>query len=101
MERLKLEHASALAMLFSEFHLAGYEAHFHPHPMDQSTAASICAKTGKDYYCCAWDGQAALSYGFLRGYDQGHSIPTLGIAVSPARLGLGLARYMMHHLHAE
>jgi Acetyltransferase (GNAT) family len=89
-----------LLSLFSAFHLAGYQKYFHPHNFDRATAAEICKTSGRDYFCCGWDGETAISYGLLRGFDEGYSDPSLGIATRPDRRRSAHAVNMMHHLHA-
>ena len=39
------------------------------------------------------------AYGMLRGWDEGFSVPSLGIYVAQELRGSGAARLMMEHLH--
>jgi [ribosomal protein S18]-alanine N-acetyltransferase len=74
---------------------------FHPHPSDSLTLAGICQNPGKDYYCGAFAGSAIEGYGMLRGWNEGYSEPSLGLAVSPKCQGAGLGQLLLQHLHAE
>jgi len=98
--RLAPRDVDGLSSLFTAFERAGYQKNFHPHLFDRATASEICASSGRDYYCCGWDGPVAVSYGMLRGFDGGYAVPSLGIATHPNRCRAGLARNMMHHLHS-
>lgn len=75
------------------------EAHFHPHPMTQSEAVRVCAYCGDDLYAVAISRGQVLAYGMLRGWDQGYTVPSLGIIVAPEARGTGLASIFTHFLH--
>lgn len=91
----------ALAELFQALAAAGDDRWFHPHPLDAAAAAERCRYRGRDVYCLVANGERALGYGMLRGWDEGYAIPSLGIAVHPAGRSLGIARAIMAYLHAE
>ena len=88
----------ALADLFSELDSDPY---FHPHEMDRSTAKAIAEHRGRDVYLVAWDGERAVAYGMLRGWDDGHEVPSLGVAVRASQESRGYGQAMMAALHAE
>jgi ribosomal protein S18 acetylase RimI-like enzyme len=98
--RLAPGDAKGLSSLFAAFAAADYASEFHPHSFDEATAYQICTSSGLDYFCCGWDGPTAISYGLLRGFNEGHSIPSLGLATHPDRRRLTHARDMLDHLHA-
>lgn len=88
-----------LAAFFSDLRAAGDDRFFHPHPFTAEEAARICRYAGRDlYYAAVAD--RVLGYGLLRGWDEGYDVPSLGIAVHPAARGTGIARALMHFLHA-
>jgi len=58
------------------------------------------AQHSLDLYYIAIANNEVLAYGILRGWDEGHKIPSLGIAVRKDMRGTGLARAMMYFLHA-
>jgi ribosomal protein S18 acetylase RimI-like enzyme len=72
---------------------------FHPHPFSPEEARRLCAYKGKDLYYIVSDGKSVLAYGILRGWDEGFTVPSLGIAVLPSFRGLGLGRTLMAFLH--
>jgi ribosomal protein S18 acetylase RimI-like enzyme len=60
----------------------------------------VCRYVGLDlYYVAVLEGRV-LGYGLLRGWDEGYSIPSLGIVLHPSMHGKGLGRAFMHFLHA-
>ena len=91
--------STALAELFAALRAAGDERHFHPHDLDAETARAIAGRSGEDLYYVAIDGDRALAYGMLRGWDEGYEVPSLGIAVHPEERRTGVGRLTMHLLH--
>jgi GNAT superfamily N-acetyltransferase len=89
--------AQALAEVFSDID----DAFFRPHPFTHGQAQRIANYVGRDVYALLIEGERPVAYGMLRGWDEGHTIPSLGIAVRTDCLGRGLGRMMMAHLHAE
>lgn len=98
--QLRPEHAPALADFFAGLVAAGDDRFFHPHPFTDEEAQLIAAYPGRDLYCAALAGARVMAYGLLRGWDQGYTVPSLGIAVRPDARGSGLARAFMLYLHA-
>lgn len=90
-----------LARFFA--HLASSEdaRHFHPHPFTNDAARARAGYRGLDVYCLAVADGEVLGYGMLRGWDEGYSVPSLGIALHASARGGGLARVLMLYLHAE
>jgi ribosomal protein S18 acetylase RimI-like enzyme len=89
----------AIAEFFRLLSRAGYEAWFHPHPFTDNQASWLAQYAGEDYYAMIVEDDQILAYGMLRGWDEGFSIPSLGIATNPDYRGVGLGRTMMQHLH--
>src|SRR4029077_9854772 len=74
---------------------------FRPHPMTADEARRIAHYPGRDVYLVhEVDGQA-VAYGFLRGWDEGYDVPSLGVAVRDGHQGQGHGRSMMLALHAR
>lgn len=69
-------------------------SHFHPHPLTSEEALPIASYDGQDIYI--WTEHA---YGFLRGWDEGYDVPSLGVAVATDQQGKGHGRQMMLALH--
>jgi len=92
--------ADRLGALFTALRDAGDERRFHPHPLTPEQAGAIAEAERADYFALTADGQDAVAYGMLRGWDEGFEVPSLGIAVHPGRRGEGLAGAMMEHLHS-
>src|SRR5450759_1679008 len=74
---------------------------FRPHPFTVDEAKVISCHQGRDAYTILVEEGRAVAYGMLRGWDEGYSVPSLGIAVRTSASGRGLGRSMMAHLHAE
>ncbi len=78
---------------------------FHPHPFRASEASHITkgfspqGKPTNDIFCFGFVRCEAVTYGMLRGWDEGFSEPSLGIAVHPNFRGQGLAGQMVRQLH--
>jgi len=73
--------------------------HFRPHPMDADEAWRIANLDGQDLYLLGFVGGEAVAYGMLRGWDEGYSVPSLGIGVPRDRMRQGFGRAMMLALH--
>jgi ribosomal-protein-alanine N-acetyltransferase len=92
--------ADPLADFFQSLRKEGLEKKFHPHPLTDSQARQLAHYNGLDLYYVIWDGRSVLGYGLLRGWDEGYSIPSLGIALHYSVRGMGMSELFMHFLHA-
>ena len=101
-QRLSLRHVGGLLDLLARLRDNGDEATFHPHPFTAEALEPLADPDCRDEYHVAAPGGSGpvVAYGMLRGWTEGFSVPSLGIAVDPACRGRGLARRMMRHLHA-
>src|SRR5438874_13645876 len=72
---------------------------FHPHPFDRTNAERIVNYGGKDLYYALVDTGRVLSYGLLRGWDEGYAVPSLGIFVRTEARGRGIGELTMRLLH--
>ncbi len=102
---------ASLADFFAALVAAGDERLFHPHPLTSEAAREICHHHGTttvgacDEYHIVIDTDGpggsgpVVGYGILRGWSEGFSVPSLGIAVHPDHRGRGIARRLMAHLH--
>ena len=72
---------------------------FRPHPFTPEEARRIALRSGHNMYAVMVDGDRAVAYGMLRGWDEGYARPSLGIAVRNDCQGRGFGRLMMGHLH--
>jgi ribosomal protein S18 acetylase RimI-like enzyme len=97
--RLKPEHRKTLAAFFSRIARDTTSRHFHPHTFTEEDADRICSYCGKDLYVGLHFNANFLGYGMLRGWDEGFSVPSLGIYIAPEMRGTGAAKLMMQHLH--
>ncbi len=79
----------------------GENSFFSPHAIDEASLSALSTHTGKDLYLLLVNDHCVLGYGLLRGWDEGYSIPSLGIAIHPDARGTGFAHAMMEFLHAE
>jgi ribosomal protein S18 acetylase RimI-like enzyme len=88
--------AVLLAELFAEID----QTFFRPHPLDAEQATRIAAHQGLDTYAMLLDDERPVSYGMLRGWDEGYAVPSLGVAVRTSCQGQGFGRLTMSALHA-
>jgi ribosomal protein S18 acetylase RimI-like enzyme len=72
---------------------------FRPHSFAPSGIRRIVNRKGRDIYLLLVENDTALAYGLLRGWDEGYSTPSLGIAVRTERHRQGIGRRMMLELH--
>jgi ribosomal protein S18 acetylase RimI-like enzyme len=96
---LKPVHTVALARFFARVASDPKSIHFHPHPFSDSEAEHICNYIGNDKYVGLLCGKEVFGYGMLRGWDEGFTVPSLGIYVAPDLRGTGAARLLMQYLH--
>ncbi len=88
---------AALAAFFEENNRPEVTSHFHPFPLDAETAHRLCAAPRRDRYFAAWDYDAVVGLGMLRGWDEGFAIPSFGIVVDHRHHGRGLGRALTTH----
>lgn len=88
-----------LISLFDDFQQSGVEKYFHPHPLTKEQAKIISYYLGKDLYYLFFNDENLIGYGFLRGWDKGYTVPSLGIALRQSARGKGFARLCMLQLH--
>ncbi|MBR1133267.1 GNAT family N-acetyltransferase [Bradyrhizobium iriomotense] len=96
---LKPDHTLLLTELFSRIAADPLSNRFHPHPFTATEADRICHYGGRDRYLALRIDDQLSAYCMLRGWDEGFSVPSLGIYVAPELRGSGAARLMMQHLH--
>jgi ribosomal protein S18 acetylase RimI-like enzyme len=87
----------ALATLFADVDVT----FFRPHPFTPEEAHRIATLGGWDVYALLFEQDVPVAYGMLRGWDEGYSTPSLGLAVRTSAQGRGCGRAMMNCLHAE
>jgi ribosomal-protein-alanine N-acetyltransferase len=87
-------------MFFMALESSGSAATFHPHPFTAKEAQRIALYQGSDIYLVLLEGEVVLGYGMLRGWDEGYSVPSLGITIHPKFRGRGLSRVLLQSLHA-
>ena len=75
------------------------ETFFRPHPFTPEEARLIARRSGHNLFALLVDGDRAVAYGMLRGWDDGYATPSLGVAVRDDCQGRGLGGVMMEHLH--
>lgn len=89
-----------LGALFAEIEASGENTFFHPHSFTQAEAVRLCHYTGQDLYYVLLYGELILGYSMLRGWDEGYTVPSLGLFIRARARGQGLGQLMVRHLHA-
>ena len=77
------------------------ENYFHPHPLTYEMAKNIANYEGDDLYFLQIKDNKVTGYGMLRGWDEGFTIPSLGIIIHPSFRNQGLGRDFMEFLHNQ
>lgn len=90
-----------LVVLFQALVANGDEAFFHPHPLTREYVGHLSVYKGEDLYFVQFFENKLTGYGMLRGWDEGYTIPSLGIAIHPRYRGQGLAAHFMRYLHGQ
>lgn len=98
--RLVRDDVEALSRLFADLAADPGSAHFHPHALTPAEATWVAEYPGRDLYLGVFEHGVLIGYGLLRGWDAGFTVPSLGICLAPSARGRGLARRVMHALHA-
>lgn len=67
--------------------------------MTAEEAARIAELNGRDLYLLGFVAGEAVAYGMLRGWDEGYTVPSLGIGVRRDQIRRGYGWAMMLALH--
>ncbi len=73
--------------------------YFHPHKFDYESVKSIIENKKEDIYLLFYERNMIIGYGILRGWDEGYSIPSLGILIDKSVRGSGYSRRILNILH--
>lgn len=98
--RLSADVVGPLLEFLKDLVSADEQQYFHPHSFTAQALDRIISHCKQDIYVVLMQGGKILGYGMLRGWDQGFSVPSLGIAISSKVQGQGLGRALMEFLHA-
>jgi len=97
---LKPEMEQALADFFVAIAKDDYAYYYRPYSLTPDTAKELCSLSGDDLYYVLIEKEVILGQGMLRGWDEGYSIPSLGIAIHPKAAGKGLGMMFTRFLHS-
>ena len=93
--------AEKLARFFSALVVNKDDLYFHPHPLTYEVAKKIAIYEGDDLYFLQIKDNEITGYAMLRGWDEGFTIPSLGIAIHPNFRNQGLSIKFMRFLHNQ
>lgn len=88
-----------LGQFFNEEITPRHNSFFQPHELTPYGFSQAIKGKTKDLYVFGEVDYKYVSYGLLRGWDEGYEIPSLGIMVGASYEGLGYGRRMMDYLH--
>jgi [ribosomal protein S18]-alanine N-acetyltransferase len=98
--RLRASQVEALARMLSAIDRVGESRRFHPHPFARDYLDTLCDDRLQDLYYVLATGNAVIGYGLLRGWDEGYTVPSLGLAIHPEHRRAGHGAVLMHFLHS-
>lgn len=93
--------AEKLAQFFNALVVNKDDLYFHPHPLTYEMAKKIAIYEGDDLYYLQIKDNEIAGYAMLRGWDEGYTIPSLGIAIHPNFRNQGLSIEFMEFLHNQ
>jgi len=97
--RLNPHYLTSLTNFFAEIDSPKYTDFFSPHPFNAEYAKRVCDYEGKDlYYAILQDPIKIIGYGMLRGWDEGHDIPSIGLCILREYQGSGLGKLLLQFL---
>lgn len=99
--RLTPRHVHDLVGFLARLAESGDGRLFHPHPFTRQAVEPLAAPGRDDEYHVLTAGRdgPVVAYGMLRGWEEGYTVPSLGIAVDGQWRGQGVGRRLVTHLH--
>jgi ribosomal protein S18 acetylase RimI-like enzyme len=71
---------------------AGYLRFFQPFSFDAQTIERLLSARQRDCWMGVWGPSGLVAFFMLRGFDEGYTIPSYGVAVDAQAQGLGIGR---------
>jgi len=90
-----------LAAMFGELVNIRDDRFFHPHPLTSDEVKKRVQYKGLDLYFLQISAGRISGYGFLRGWDEGYEIPSLGLVIHPKFRGQDLGKDFLKFLHKQ
>ena len=90
-----------LAQFFNTVVANKDDLYFHPHLLTYEVAKKIATYEGDDLYFLQIKENEIVGYAMLRGWDEGFTIPSLGIVIHPDFRSQGLSVEFMGFLHNQ
>lgn len=100
-ESISAEWKKDLCLLFNELIFRKFDQYFHPHPLTDVEVDKLIQYNGEDLYFLQTKNRKLCGYGFLRGWDEGFAIPSLGLVIHPDFHREGLAKQFLMFLHEQ
>ncbi len=91
------EDLEALSSFLQENDVPSVVRTFNPFPMTTETARKIALEDHRDRYYGAFTGECLVGMSMLRGWDEGHPLPSFGIMVDHRRHNMGIGGRMLDY----
>jgi ribosomal protein S18 acetylase RimI-like enzyme len=92
---IRTSEANDLVRFFEANNRPEITIHFHPFPLNETSARDIALTPRLDHYYAAWRQDQIVGFGMLRGWDEGYETPSFGVLVDYRCHGQGIGRCLL------
>jgi len=101
LKQIQPEDLDILTLLFLQNNIPVITDTFHPFPLTAESAQWIACESKLDRFFIAFQGDIAVGFSMLRGWDEGYNVPSFGIFVDFRFHGRGLGSLVLEQTIEE